>query len=146
MAIPSLIVAGKSLSIMSRLDCEQRIEPIGGSTTRRLSNGAAFKMSHWAKSRIVLSGSGWFPAALRGIDYTQPFEIELPYPEALAVGEGLPPGFSARGAPWDERSVTDKFGQAVRLVYLKTMVISDGPSSSGGSSGNYSWELTLEQT
>ena len=144
MATPSLKIAGIDLSIVSWLDFDQQIEPIGGSTTRRLASGSAFKLTHWTKHRITLSASGWIPARLNTVDYSQPFEIELPIPEVFAVGEPLPSGWSSRAAPWGETTTTDQAGVSHRLVYLKMTVLSDGPRKSA-SAGNRSWELVCEE-
>lgn len=141
---PSLKIAGLDLSIIGWLDFQQRIEPIGGSITRRMASGAAFKLTHWGKHRISLSASGWVPTPLNAVDYSQPFEVELPYPEAFAVGQALPAGWSSRAAPWGETTITDQAGQSVRLVYLKMTVISDGPAISADQSANRGWELVCE--
>ena len=93
MSLPTLVIAGIDVPIMSWLEYEQTIEPIGGSTLRRMANGAAFKLSHWRKWRVSISASGWIPSALNAIDYNQPFEIELPMPVGLRIGEALPPGW-----------------------------------------------------
>lgn len=144
MPTPSLVIAGIDLSIIGWLDFEQRIEPIGGSTTRRMASGTAFKMTRWVKHRIVLSGSGWVPSPLNAIDYAQRFDIELPYPEAFRAGESLPTGWASRAAPWGEVTVTDQAGVAVRLVYPKMTVVSDGPTKSTNQGAARSWELVCE--
>jgi len=141
---PSLIIAGIELSIVAMLDFSQQIEPIGGSNTRRMASGAAFKLGHWRRHRITLSGSGWVPAPLNAIDYDAPFEIELPHAVAFRVGEALPAGWAQRGAPWGEHTVTDQAGVAVRYVYPKMTVISDGPRQTNGNDASPSWELTCE--
>ena len=141
---PSLKIAGLELSIVALLDFTQSIEPIGGSSTRRMANGAAFKTGHWQKHRISLSGSGWVPAPLNAIDYTAPFELELPHALAFRPGEALPAGWSQRSAPWGEHTVTDQAGAAVRYVYPKMTVISDGPRQTNGNDASPSWELTCE--
>lgn len=142
---PSLIIAGKNLSIIGWLDFDQRLEPIGGNSVRRMATGSAFKLSHWRKYRVSLSASGWVPAALNAINYDAPFEIELPWPESFAIGEALPPGWSSRAAPWDEKTVTDQAGNSVRLVWPKLTVIAEPPVKSNGSSNTPSWELVCEE-
>lgn len=142
---PSLKIAGNEVSIIAWLGFDQSIEPIGGSTTRRLAGGAAFKMTHWRRHRISLSASGWVPPALNGVDYSAPFEVELPMPLALRAGETLPAGFVARSAPWGEHTELDQAGNSVRYVYVKATVVSDGPRQTHGHSASPSWELTLEQ-
>ena len=145
MTTPSLKIAGREISIVAMLDFDQQIEPIGGSSVRRMSNGAAFKMTAWEKHRITLSGSGWVPAALIGINYQQPFEIELAHAVGFAVGDTLPAGWTSRAAPWDEKTIPDQSGASVRYVYPKMTVISEGPRLSNGNSANPSWELVCEE-
>lgn len=145
MANPSLKIAGIELSVVAHLTFDQRLEAFGGSTVRRMANGAAFKLTHWRKYRISLSASGWIPPALNAIDYAAPFEVELPMPLAFNTGEALPAGFTARLAPNGEHTVTDQAGQSVRYVYVKTTVIAEPASQTNGSSSNPSWELTMEQ-
>lgn len=142
----SLNIAGIELSVIAWLDFDQSIDPIGGSSVRRMADGAAFKTTHWRKYRVSLSASGWIPPALLAVDYDQPFVIALPHPVALNPGEGLPPGWVARTAPWGERTVTDQDGNAVRYVWFSLTVISDGPKQSNGNSASPSWELVCEQT
>jgi len=145
MANPSLKIGGIDLSIVGWLDYEQSIEPISGSTTRRMGGGSAFKLTHWRKYRVSISAGGWIPPALLGINYDEPFEIELPAPVALNVGESLPAGWSSRVAPYDEHTVTDQEERSVRYVYPKLTVVAEPPSQSNGNSAAPSWNLVMEQ-
>lgn len=144
MANPSLKIAGIELSFVAHLTFDQRLEAFGGSTLRRMANGAAFKIVHWRKYRISLSASGWVPPALNAINYDAPFEVELPMAIALNAGEALPGGFSARTAPNAETTVTDQAGKSVRFVWVKATVVGEPPSQSNGSSVSPSWEMVLE--
>ena len=91
MAPLSLKVAGISISLVAMLEFDQAIEPIGGSSLRRMANGQAFKSTHWHKHRISLSGSGWVPAPPNAIDYSAPFEIELPHAIGFNAGDAEGP-------------------------------------------------------
>lgn len=135
-----LKIAGRTISVAAMLDYDQQIEPIGGSETRRKANGAAFKMSRWTKHRISLSGAGWIPAPLVGINYAASFELELAKPEAFAVGESLPAGWSVVS----ESTVTDAAGNSARLVYPKMTVVSDGARLTNNNAASPSWELVCE--
>lgn len=145
MTTPSLVIDGITLSIVSFLNFDQSIEPIGGNTMRRMSNGAALKISHWRKYRVTFSASGWFPATLMGVDYETPFEIELPLPIALKAGESLPSGWTQRSGAWAEVSKTDQDGVTVRVVYVKMTVIAEPPTQRHGFDGTPSWDLICEQ-
>lgn len=140
----TLIIAGIELSVIAWLDFDQAIEPMGGSTLHRMANGAGFKISAWRKHRITLSAGGWIPPALLAVDYTAPFEIELPIPFGLNVGETLPAGWASRSAPYGETTQTDQDGKSLRMVYPKLTVFSDGPRQSAGG-GSRTWELVCEE-
>ena len=142
MTTPSLKIATKEITVVSWLDFNQTIEPIGGTSMRRMANGAAFKLTHWRKHRISLSGSGWIPAPLLAVNYDASFEIELPYPVTLLAAETLPTGWSQRSAPWAETTITDQAGFSLRVVYVKMTVYAEPPSQSIG--GDPSWELVCE--
>ncbi len=141
---PTLIIAGIEVSTIAWLEFDQQIQPIGGSSVRRMADGRAYKLTHWKKHRISLSARGWIPPALLGIDYSQEFEIELPLPIALNDGEVLPDGWSARSAPFDEHLVTDQADKNVRYVYVKMTVLADEPTQAGDRANNRSWELVCE--
>ena len=144
MATPSLIIGGVEISIISMLNFDQQITPISSAKTRRMATGSAFKMSRWTRHKISLSASGWIPAPINSIDYSQPFVIELPIPEAFNVGDVLPAGWSPREAPYGEYSTTDQAGKTVRMVYLKMTVFSDGPTKRNSNAADPSWELVCE--
>lgn len=135
-----LKIAGRTISLAAMLDYDQQIEAIGGSEIRRMASGAAFKMTHWQKHRISLSASGWIPAPLIGVNYSAPFEIELAKPEAFAIGEALPAGWSVVS----ESTVTDAAGNSARLVYPKMTVVSEGARLTNNNAANPSWELVCE--
>ncbi|WP_314408922.1 hypothetical protein [Pseudomonas kuykendallii] len=62
---------------------DQSSEPLGGETVVRMSNGQGVKMSHWAKESGSISGQGWMPAGLDGLDYSQPLELRLALAECI---------------------------------------------------------------
>lgn len=145
MARASLKIAGREISIISWLDFDQKIDPIGGASVRRLASGSAFKLTHWQKYRVSISCGGWIPAPLLGIDYSQPFEIELPLPVSLLPGETLPAGWSSRDAPWGEREVVDQANQSVRLLFVRMAVVAEPPRQSHNQSSAPAWDMTFEQ-
>lgn len=141
---PPLIIAGITLPLFSRLDLSQTFEPVGGSSSRRMTNGAMVKISHWKRWRTTISASGWVPPQLLGVDYSQPYTIQSVAVLALAVGESLPATWMQRASPWGEKTVTDEDGISVRLFYPVLTVMSDPPRLTVGSGGP-SWELVCEE-
>lgn len=145
MSVPSLKIGGISLSIIGWLDYDQRIEPVGGSTFLRMASGAGYKLSHWRKYRISISAGGWIPPALFGVNYDAPLTLELPLPIGLNAAESLPAGWSARSAPWAEKTVTDQDGNSIRMVYFKLDVFAEPPRQNSSLSNSKSWEMVFEQ-
>ena len=66
------------------LGLQQQCAPIGGNTVLRLGNGAAVKQTTWRKQRITLTGDGWVPPGLGGLDYDGQLLLKCGLPEAIA--------------------------------------------------------------
>lgn len=141
-----LIIAGREISIASYLDLQQRFNPrLGGRSERRMSNGALFVMERWSKESVTLSANGWICPAIKALDLSGSFEVELPLPMTLYAGDSLPAGFSARSAPYTEKTIIDPAGVSCRLVWVKAQFGTTGYSETSDHSANFSWELQLEQ-
>lgn len=66
----------------------QSDEPLLGEAVVRMSEGAAVKMTHWAKAAGSISLAGWMPPGLDGLDYSQPLLLCLTAQECM-VDAGL---------------------------------------------------------
>ncbi len=95
MALPQIMLGGVPLVLHAGAP-DESVEPIGGNTLLRMSDGTAVKQQHWAKSAGTISGSGWMPPGLDGLDYTQPLELRSTKVQNM-VGDG--PEFSLTGTP-----------------------------------------------
>lgn len=136
-----LIIAGRTISVASWLDFDQSVEVISGSILHRMANGAGMPIDGWRKHKITLSGSGWTPAALIGINYSAAIEVTLPTPFAFAVGEPLPAGWTLVS----ETTGPDVTGADVRLVLVRLTAFTTGPRLSNNNASNPGWELVLEE-
>lgn len=65
------------------LDFSQSYEPLGDGPPLRTMTGAAIKQAAWAKLRTTLAGGGWWPAALEGLDYSQPLTLKCAQQRAV---------------------------------------------------------------
>ncbi|WP_448682583.1 hypothetical protein [Pseudomonas nicosulfuronedens] len=74
MSLPMVMLGGVPI-LMDAGTVSQSITPLGGPEIVRLSGGVGVPMTHWQRSAIALSASGWMPPGLDGIDYTQPLEL-----------------------------------------------------------------------
>lgn len=60
---------GQKVPIESCLNFSQTYEAFGSTALLRMADGSAAKRNNWRKIKTKLSGSGWLPAGLDGIDY-----------------------------------------------------------------------------
>lgn len=149
----------------------QIYEPIGGSSVLRMSLGDAVKLTHWRRTRIAASGSGWLDPGLDALDYSQPLELLCVKPREMSGTDRtfvLPPAEQRRPdvAPWGLARVGDRWVEttvavagdqaqltivpgalAYRLCWFpRYVVFTDGPVSDfDASTGRYDWSLTAEQ-
>lgn len=63
----------------------QSDSPLLGEAVVRLGLGAGVKMTHWGKAAGSISGSGWMPPGLDGLDYSQPLELRLTSQECMTA-------------------------------------------------------------
>lgn len=87
-------------------------EAIGGSAVLRMSDGAGVKSQHWERMAGSITGSGWIPPGLDGLDYSQPLELRSTQVNAMH-GDG--PEFTLTGTPrpdvlpWADALVGDQW-------------------------------------
>lgn len=72
-----------SIPIKAGLEFNQTYELIGGSVTQRMQSGKAVKQTHFRKLRTTLSGQGWVPAGLDGLDYNNPVVLKCALPRSI---------------------------------------------------------------
>lgn len=58
----------------------------GGVIVHRMMDGSAVKQRHWAsrKQQITITGNGWVPPALAGINYDLPLAVTIRTPDDTA--------------------------------------------------------------
>ncbi|WP_312139910.1 hypothetical protein [Stutzerimonas nitrititolerans] len=149
---------------------EESIGPIGGSTVLRMSDGAAVKMQHWQRSSGSISGSGWMPPGLAGLDYSQPLELRSTKTVGH-VGEGLEFTLLCTPrpdvAPWAQALVGEDWVRAAcavdgsgvtvtpvagaslyQVCYMPVFsVFAEAPSETqSAGSATHGWTITWEET
>lgn len=95
MKAPKLIIAGVEIALETFPASQAYSRVDGGSTLHRMLNGAGSKQTHWDKIATSISGDGWAPAALAGVDWSQAVEISCIAPRAIhsaTVNVTLPAG------------------------------------------------------
>jgi hypothetical protein len=170
MAVPTLKVAGVEFALQT-FPASQEYNPLTGAKVHRMLNGAALKQTHWRKLGTRISGDGWAPAALAGVDWSFPVEIWCIQPRAIhsaTVNTTLP---AARRSDFADavlcRAVVN--GELVEtpvsvvtntatatavggatsyqfMYYPKLNFYSDGPTEALSSKdGVYGWSLEAEE-
>lgn len=90
MSFPHLMLGGVPIVLHAGAP-DLSAEGVEGASTVRMSQGALVKMTHWTgKARGSISGNGWMPPGLDGLDYSQELELRSTQPETVTT-----PAYSA---------------------------------------------------
>lgn len=164
-------IGGISIPVKAGLEFSQTYEVIGGTVTQRMQSGRAIKQSHFSKLKTVLSGQGWLPAGLDGLDYSQPLMLKCAMPRSLSSqssqitipssrrnDNGLEPtGFALVTGHLIQTQITinsniailDEVAGALLYhvhYYPEIYVFADPPQIQGNMTGaEFSWALTCEE-
>lgn len=171
MKLPTLMLGGVPLVAFSGLPdftCEQ----LRGSALVRMGNGDAVQMTHWAGKRSgTIGASGWMPAGLDGLDYSQPLELLSRQQESItgpanAVAltseprpDHSPWALALVGRDWLKTpcvyeggiaTATPKPGATLYCIsWFPKITVFATPPSKGLSTGNgatpHSWSITFEE-
>lgn len=103
---PQIMLGGIPLELHSGAPVLSE-EPIGGEASMRMSDGALVTMTHWERMSGSISGNGWMPPGLHGLDYSQPMELRSTKVQSIA---GAELAYALRGTP---RPDVTPWGQAL---------------------------------
>ncbi|MCY1520600.1 hypothetical protein D9M68_553820 [compost metagenome] len=90
----------------------QNYETLGGVSLPRLHGGAAVKLTHWRRTRISISASGWMNPGLDGLDYDSALELRCTKQQAVtSTSASIPLTGTPRPdvAPWGQALVGDQW-------------------------------------
>ncbi|MGQ7957688.1 hypothetical protein ACUTAF_08225 [Pseudomonas sp. SP16.1] len=168
MSQPRITLGGVEIVLHAGAPVET-LEPIGGSTVLRMSDGAGIKQQHWERMAGSISGDGWMPPGLDGLDYSGPLELRSTKVQSIG-GSGLvytltstprpdvaPWGLALVGRDWVKTACAVVDGVATltavagatayRACWLPVFsVFANRPSESqSGATGGHTWSLTWEE-
>jgi hypothetical protein len=165
-------LGGVVIPDMAGFNLQQRYSPVdGGSAVLRSMNGTAVKMTHWEKTRIVTSATGWIPPALQMLDYASAMTMKCIAPMHAQSASNVitisadrridtgadPFGMALVGDDWvdtavsmsvDEATLTTVTGATLYRVgwYPQFTVYAARPQDNSDLGGpSYSWTLEAEQ-
>ena len=168
MSKPRIMLAGVEIVLHSGAPVET-LEPIGGSSVLRMSDGAGVKQQHWKRMAGTISGEGWMPPGLDGLDYSVPLELRstkvqsISGPGLVHLLPGTPRpdypayGLALVGREWVGTACEVVDGVATlsavpgatlyRVCWLPVFsVFVDRPSESqSGAAASHSWSLSWEE-
>jgi len=169
----SLKIGSLEIPDRSALDLDQTYEPLGGESILRTMSGVGIKQVTWSRLRTTISGSGWSPPGLEGIDTTTQQAVACLIPRALIADagrqatlptarrgdEGAEPwawairpdgsvvntGVSISGDLATADAVTGAIGYQILYYPLLTCWISRPTESGVRGDATYRWEITCEE-
>ena len=163
---------GVSVPIQANLDFDQKYERVEAATLLRMSDGTGVKQTAWSgKIKTVLSGVGWVPAGLYGLDYSQSMLLKCAAARSIVSASNVitvpaerrsdtgfeVTGYAVVGGEYVESAVNVVTNTATVATvagathygvnyYPEITVYASEPSTEGDLSGaNYTWSLEAEQ-
>lgn len=145
-------------------------EPIGGEASARLSDGALVSMTHWERMSGTISGSGWMPPGLHGLDYSQPMELRstkvhsvagpglvhtlrgtprsdvAPWAQALVGGQWIDTPCALAGSTATMTAVTGATLYRVCWMPIYSVKAKRPSETQDSGTASHSWSITWEET
>ena len=82
MSLPRVMLGGVEIVVHAGVP-EQADAPVVAETIIRMGQGGGVKLTHFRKAGGTISGQGWMPPGLDGLDYSQPLELRLTKQESI---------------------------------------------------------------
>jgi hypothetical protein len=73
---PRLMINGVVVALESSESLSQRYGWVGGFTNDRMMDGSLDGQQTWRKRSTTITGAGWIPPALEGIDWSAPVTVD----------------------------------------------------------------------
>lgn len=168
MSLPLVTLGGVPIVLHAGAP-DQSDTPLLGEAVVRLSGGEGVKMTHWGKAAGTVSGSGWMPPGLDGLDYSQPLVLMLTSQECI-VGDGqthtltslprpdkAPWAFGLVGSQWVSTScsmlgsvatadlVVGATKYMIQWMPIYNVFASKPPKTQSSGQGSFGWTIAWEE-
>lgn len=166
-SLPPLMLGGIPLQLHAG-SVELSEQPIGGETNIRLSRGKLVTLRHWEKMSGTISGAGFTPPGLDGLDFAAHHELRSTKPRAVqSAGTSLtlPADPRPDKSPWAfayfpngdwvatpcsvvgrAATVTPVAGAtSYQVWFLPRYVVKCARPTEGRAGANYNWSLSWEE-
>ncbi|SIR82557.1 hypothetical protein SAMN05878276_0413 [Aquipseudomonas alcaligenes] len=88
MSLPRVMLGGVEIVVHAGVP-EQADAPVVAETIIRMGQGGGVKLTHFRKAGGTISGQGWMPPGLDGLDYGQPLELRLTKQQSITQASHL---------------------------------------------------------
>lgn len=168
MSLPLITLGGIPI-VLDAGAPDQSDNPLLGESVIRLSGGEGVKMTHWGKAAGSISGQGWMPPGLDGLDYSQPLELRLTAQESMVSDDQvlvLPSAPRPDREPWAFALVGERWIEAASSVSGQTVTVdlvvgatkymaqwmpvynvfaSKPPKTQSSGQGSFGWTIAWEE-
>lgn len=168
MSQPRIMLGGVAIVLHAGAPVESE-ESIGGDSVQRMSDGTGVIQTYWSKMAGSISGQGWMPPGLDGLDFSQPLELRTTQVNSMQ-GAGLvfalPSAPRPDQAPWAHALIGDQWkstpcstvdgvvtvtavtgAEAYRVSWMPVYIVKARrpPKTQDSSSASHSWSIAWEQ-
>lgn len=166
--MPEVILGGVPIVLHAGTP-SQSDSPVLGESVIRLGLGSGVKQTHFFKAGGSISGSGWMPPGLDGLDYSQPLELRLTMQRSV-TGPGLvfeltsvprddvaPWALALVGGEWEPAECTFEDGvvtvvavagatlYCVQWMPVYQVFASAPPNSMDPSTATFGWQIDWQE-
>lgn len=166
-SLPPLMLGGIPLQLHAG-SVELSEQPLGGETSLRLSGGRLVTQRHWERMAGTISGAGFQPPALDGLDFSQHHELrstKVRSVQSAGASVTLPADPRPDKAPWAWAyfpngewvstpcsaagravTITPVAGATVYQVwFLPVYQVKCSRPTEGRTGANYNWSISWEE-
>jgi hypothetical protein len=166
----NLIIDGVEITLRSAIELKQTYSPVEPGVVLRKADGSAIKqVPSWSKLKTEISGSGWLPEGLSGVDFSDSVVVDCvgqrsitSDSNAIAISDTVRPDVDPWGiafvnghwvdvgSSWAGGTLTIDVISAATLYQARwfprlTLLCSEPATETDHNNATYGWTLTGEE-